>query len=103
MNKVVYNDSYGGFTLSDEAKEILEAKGYNDFYEIERHNKDLVEVVEQLGKRASGHYSKLEIKEIESNIYYIADYDGYETVITPKYMEELWVKINNNEQESQEH
>lgn len=98
MNKVVYNAAYGGYALSDEAIEMLKAKGYDNPYDIERHNPDLVEIVEVLGKKASNskNGSRLVIGEIKEDSYYIDEYDGYEAIITPKHMEKLWVKINND-------
>lgn len=86
-HKVVYNDSYGGFNLSEKAKEMLsQLKGIEISYDtiILRHDKDLVAVVEQLGAEASGHYSNLKIAEISSDRYRIFDYDGLESVITPE-------------------
>lgn len=51
--------------------------------EIERHDPDLVAVVEELGsKRASGYCAELEITDIGDSLYHIDDYDGYESVIT---------------------
>jgi hypothetical protein len=50
---------------------------------LPRHDKDLVACLEALGNKASGFCSSLAICEIEGNMYYIEDYDGQETVITP--------------------
>lgn len=86
-HKVVYNDSYGGFNLSEKAKEMLsQLKGIEISYDtiILRHDKDLVAVVEKLGAEASGRYSNLKIAEISSDRYRIFDYDGLESVITPE-------------------
>lgn len=94
MGKVVYNACYGGFGLSEKACLLIaERKGftlepgttwrYHDgLYNIDRHDKDLVEVVEALGKKASGPYSKLEIYETDCAFYRIDEYDGYEEVFT---------------------
>lgn len=124
-NKIVYNNDYGGFNLSDEAVKWLEqnatdenvreflkktrveqvkareknktaywgtvesSMGFrlmNSFNEngLPRHHKDLVAVVETLGMDASGNYSKLDICELESYVYRIDEYDGWETVVTPE-------------------
>lgn len=46
-----------------------------------RLNNILIEVVEELGKNASGMCSNLEVVEIPDNSFYkINEYDGYETI-----------------------
>jgi len=132
-NKVVINNIYGGFSLSDEATELLLKKrgikyikkegkkcvgplylrkdiaatkrykdlvdrewhtltpedrrflssAYIDEDDFERHDPDLVAVVEELGDDASGRFAKLEIVEINGNKYRIDKYDGLEMVETP--------------------
>lgn len=64
-----------------------------DFNEtgIQRHDVDLVRVVEELGSDASGQCSDLWIREIEGNTYRIGEYDGNETVILPE--EDSYVTI----------
>ena len=106
--KIVINKKYGGFGLSEEAvllygdkkglniiakqDEVIktithyflnEVKNENLFaeWEIERTDPVLVEVVEQLGDLADGHYSKLKVVEVPDDIkWYIHDYDGLESV-----------------------
>ena len=104
--KVVINNCYGGFSLSDEGTEAyLKAKypnstitkeksEYNfagdDFYldgeffsnrEITRDDAELVRVVEELGKAADGMCAKLKIVEIPDDISWeIEEYDGMEWV-----------------------
>lgn len=47
----------------------------------DRTDKDLIEVVEKLGKQASGRCAKLEIVEIPDGVEYeIDEYDGIETI-----------------------
>lgn len=101
MRKVVYNNCYGGFSLSDKAQELfLEKKGipytkienkWGSYYQteedsydrdIERHDPILVEVVETLGEEANGPCSKLRITEVRF-AYRIDEYDGMETVMEP--------------------
>ena len=112
-HKIVYNDCYGGYALSDKAidwlfehgsertkkfivQKRLEAneKTINDstkiFYVmdavrhfLDRHDPDLVAVVEALGKEVNGTFSSLAIEEIDGEEYYIEEYDGKETIITP--------------------
>lgn len=112
-HKIVYNDCYGGYALSDKAIEWLSEHGSertkkfiaqkrfeanektkNDStkifyvmdslrYFLRRHDPDLVAVVEALGKEVNGTFSRLAIKEIDGDMYNIEEYDGKETVVTP--------------------
>lgn len=92
-NKVVINSDYGGFNISEEAwEELLKLKGsLGEDFVLSRHDKDLVSVVEKLGERANGYGAKLEIVEINSDRYYIEDYDGMETIYTPDLI--CWERI----------
>ncbi len=99
-NKVVYNACYGGFGLSTEAvKRYKELKGledsleYFDMYEIPRHDKNLIKIVEEMGDLANGDYSDLVIEVIEGDHYFIDNYDGSEEVKTPSNLN--WIKIGN--------
>ena len=89
-HKVVYNDSFGGFSLSSKAVSWLQEKGLqfdgNYHQDIPRHDSLLVECVETLGKEASGLYSNLVVAEIEGNQYRIKVAGGWENVIEP----DLW-------------
>jgi hypothetical protein len=102
--KVVVNRSYGGFGLSNEASELyLDKKGldwnvsenttilgkkqykvdgkYFSYYDIPRNDPILVEVVEELGEKADGSFSKLEIVEIPDDVVWqIEEYDGREWI-----------------------
>lgn len=86
---VVYNDCYGGFRLSSEAEaRYAELKGVavDSFWhdDIPRHDPHLVQVVQELNDNASGTFSSLKIEWIpRGSKYYIKDYDGSETVLTP--------------------
>lgn len=87
--KVVYSPCYGGFGLSDEARqlafELTGDKNWIDTYGYkhdERHNETLVKVVETLGKKANTPYSNLRIDEV-CGPYRIDEYDGFESVETP--------------------
>lgn len=113
-HKVVYNNCFGGFSLSKKAGEWLlehnieepyksaiedDIQKINDpesiitsvYSEIPRHHPLLVQCVEELGKAANGECAKLVIKEIYSNIYKIDEYDGNETIITRDTID--WVVI----------
>ena len=50
---------------------------------LKRHDPDLVAVVEALGKEVNGTFSELDIEEIDEDKYFIEEYDGRETVVTP--------------------
>lgn len=65
------------------------------FFE-KRHHSDLVNVVEALGKEASNICSELSIKEINSRLYYIDVYDGYEDIIIPNSKQWIIIEQSNN-------
>lgn len=96
--KVVYNDCYGCFRLSEEAKnklkEMLTEKELKNLAlfgigSFPRHDKRLVKVVEELGEKANGEYTDLVVKVLEGTKYRIEEYDGYETVYEPH--DNYWV------------
>ena len=83
--KVVLNNCWGGFSLSDEAKDMFVSLGgdpkHVDRFSVDRTAPKLVEVVEKLGLRANGECADLKIVDIPEDIeYYIDDYDGVETI-----------------------
>jgi hypothetical protein len=92
LTKVVYNTCYGGFSISPEALTRMKElgfkddayvyKGYAHIYDCPRHNPVLVQVVEELGKRANGPGSDLCIAQVFGP-YRIEEYDGAETVMEP--------------------
>lgn len=84
MNKIVYNDCFGGYELSIKAIAWLKEKGVENPNKLERHNPLLVQCVEELKEEASAEYSDLKIAEIEGNRYRIGEYDGKEWVMTEK-------------------
>ena len=82
--KVVINNCWGGFGLSDAA-----LKRYNELanadllypYDIERNDPILVQVVEEMGEDANGDYSELKIVEIPDDVsWHIHEYDGMESI-----------------------
>lgn len=111
MTKIVYNNCYGGFSLSREA--VLRAREisgnpmwggvttngdvyvagkpidthYGHCEDISRADPVLVQVVEELGKAASGNCASLAIIDIPKGVAYrIDEYDGNESVMTnPDY------------------
>jgi len=105
-HKVVYNACYGGFSLSKAAIEMLAEMGVEEakaefnktglwesyrIYDLPRHDKRLVKVVEKLGEKAGGAFADLKIAKINGNKYRIDEYDGAESVIEPEDQE--WVEI----------
>ena len=104
--KVVINRCYGGFSLSDEAIELyLNKKGWkftkekSEYFslcgydyiiegqehwydrDIERHDPVLVEVVQELGAKAGGKFSDLNVVEVPDGVNYVVEeYDGKEWV-----------------------
>lgn len=107
MYKVVINSCYGGFGLSEEANDLLHSKYpdmlevFDDYeggeikylkHEIERHDKRLIEVIEELGvEKSSGMCAKLYIEEIGTPMYRISEYDGFEDIETPHSLD--WIVI----------
>jgi|10_taG_2_1085330.scaffolds.fasta_scaffold10240_2 hypothetical protein len=94
MHQVVLNGCCGGFSLSREACEALQALGVDvdsDYdgdgylYDVPRHDPRLVQVVQNLGfHRASGSTACLYVETIPGNRYRIEEYDGRETLHTPE-------------------
>jgi hypothetical protein len=89
MTKVVYNDCYGGFSLSEAAiARYKKIKGavLGDFdhrYDIERDDPALVQVVEELGKTANGEFADLQIEEVPKGTQWRIDgYGGKEFIAT---------------------
>lgn len=96
MKKVVLNNCYGGFGLSDKALELI-AKRKNttdriNHWGLKRDDEDLIAVVEELGTEAEGHCAELIIVEFDEGVEYdISEYDGSESIeyYIPVTMEEL--------------
>ena len=78
--KLVINKCYGGFGLSDWAMEQL---GINVYYDIDRTDSRLVELVENFPKKVDNFYSNLIVVSIPdtSTDWEIDEYDGLETVL----------------------
>ena len=118
MNKVVINNCYGGFELSNEAWDWMIERGldkgyYNEnpdynpekgllsrykYYpsyepELPRHHPLLVQCIEELGNKANGDCAELIVVEIPGNQYRINEYDGVESIETPEWGWD-WIKID---------
>jgi len=81
MRKVVINTCFGGFGLSQRAKEELGLNESCSEYDVKRDNPELVHVVEQLGDLANGDHAQLKVIEIPEDVdWVIEEYDGQEWV-----------------------
>ncbi len=99
MNKVVYNNGFGGFSLSQAALRTLKKQGVpvNEYSgklyldnEVARHDPRLVAIVEQMGDAADGECASLKVVEV-GPMYRIDEYDGAETVVQPGG--DVWITI----------
>ena len=81
--KIVINKCFGGFGLSEKAREILGIDNSFDEYQIDRNDPKLIEVVETLGDEANGNYARLRVVNIpdDSTDWEIDEYDGAEKVL----------------------
>ena len=83
MMKVVINTCYGGFGLSDLAKEKLPI-GFDEYCLTvkERSHPSLIKVVEELGEAANGLCADLQVIEVDEDAINprIENYDGMEWV-----------------------
>jgi hypothetical protein len=80
--KVVYNDSYGGFYLSDgEISRIREKTGvdFNKHSKMDRHNSELVKIVMELPEEDTSLRIH-EFPDLFEDCYMIDEYDGLESV-----------------------
>lgn len=65
--------------------------------QIQRNDKHLIQVVEELGEEANTSVSKLTVVEIENGIWYkIDEYDGYES-IEYRDIDDEWELAEDNE------
>ena len=101
--KIVINAGYGGFSVSNAAmKRYAELMGFEykapvkafytsyvidsngdeiSYFEIDRADPVLVQVVEELGDEANGMCSNLRIVELDKGARYrIEEYDGFEHI-----------------------
>jgi len=79
--KIVINNCYGGFSLSDEACEALGLT--NPYATISRCDPKLIELVQTMGERINGECAELAVATIpdEATDWQIQEYDGVENVI----------------------
>ena len=81
--KIVINKCFGGFGLSEKAREILGIDNSFDEYQIDRNDPKLIEVVETLGDEANGNYARLRVVNIPDDVtdWELDEYDGAEKVL----------------------
>jgi len=85
MTKIVYNNCFGGFSLSKAAFARYQELGGTVDYDrnIPRTCPLLVQVVEEMGKAAGGSSASLAIRGLPPGTKYrIDEYDGSEEVMT---------------------
>lgn len=86
MHRIVINDCYGGFGLSESAiQRYRDLAGITDptFYDrdIPRDDPYLVQIVRELSTASFGAHAKLKIVEVPGDVdWEIAEYDGVEWV-----------------------
>lgn len=85
--KILFNNCYGGFGLSEKAIQIYNKRKGTDYkysYQLNRgfrNDETLIQIVEELGAEANEEHSELAIAEIPNGAYwYIEEYDGVETI-----------------------
>ena len=112
--EVVYNEQYGGFSLSPKATKIMADLGNREAQEemarplseweserdrylyldrTPRHDPILVRTVRELGKEANGQSASLRIKVLKGDRYIIKEYDGAEDVVEPEDIKWIQVKV----------
>ena len=82
--KVVINECYGGFGISDKARKILGSKKYKYDWEIKRDDPKLIALIEQKGSEfVSDQYACLVVEDIPESAtdYKMIEHDGYESII----------------------
>lgn len=87
---VLYNATFGGFGFSEKAEKLFcAAKGieWTKYFNFENHatrtDPVMVKIVQDLGTESNNQFSAIRLKSISKqyeNYYYIAEYDGYESV-----------------------
>ena len=94
--EIVISQRYGGFGLSEQAKELYKELSNKEFDNgVERYDKHLVQVVKTLGQDANDRFSDLKVLKFKGCKYRITDYDGFETLETPDSIP--WSVVNSKE------
>jgi len=79
--KIVINDCYGGFGLSDIAVKALGLRNSRSY--IDRTDERLIALVEACSDTASGPYAELKVVEIPDSAtdWELEEYDGLESIL----------------------
>ncbi len=96
--KVLISQCYGGYGLTQEVlNKYKEATGKETKkYDIPRHDKDLIRIVEEIGlDKAGDTFAKLTIIEIPGAQYNVVEYDGYESIDYPEGKD--WILVDTPE------
>ena len=86
MHKIVINSQYGGFSLSDKARNLYCQKVNENpdllfDFNIPRDDPALVEIVEELLDEANGLCANLKVVEIPDDVdWIVCEYDGNEWI-----------------------
>jgi hypothetical protein len=83
--EVLYNNCYGGWGISDKAKELYKLRKTENFNNCVRRRSDpiLIQIYNELGNEFDAEFSKTTIEKIPKkyeNYYFISEYDGLEAV-----------------------
>jgi hypothetical protein len=112
--KLVLNECYGGFGVSNQAVELyankkglaliisgessfgrdytIDGKRFHPCMEISREDPIFVEVVEELGEKANGFSAELIVVEVPDGCEYsIHEYDGAESI------DQTWITVSLSE------
>lgn len=83
-NNIAPNISYDFYYTTVDCGKVIEKLPNESSWwgwKLERIDKDLISVIEELGEEANDEYSKLKIVEIPDGVQWeIDDYDGWETI-----------------------
>jgi hypothetical protein len=86
IRRIVINDCFGGYGLSEDALEEYKRMACIDDPEftdqdIDRDDTYLVRLVEEWGERAEDNFAQLKIVEIPADVdWIIQEYDGHEWI-----------------------
>jgi hypothetical protein len=86
IRRIVINECYGGFGLSDLAEQrYKQMVGIDDkdwsYYNIARDDPYLVKIVREMGTAANGPHANLKIVDVPADVEWkISEYDGNEWV-----------------------
>jgi len=108
ISPLLINKCYGGFSLSEEAKSLLQIEP-DEYGEYVRHDENLISTVLELGlDKSSESWSKLAMVYVPEeflNYYLITEYDGCESVnldYTKYLMEKLDLILHVDKKDNEE-